>query len=303
MSPAVSALLGGATLWGLSWWPIKALNASGLNGVLLTLIAYGAAAVVILPVAMGQRHHWRHRLPIMFFILSSGGLWSLLFVLAVEGGSASRVVLLYYLSTVWMIVGARVLLRERIGIRRCACVLLGIAGAALVIGIDTLLTSEVSIGDWLAIAAGIAQAVTCLAYRVGEDIPVTSKNAFMLVGSVAAAGAALMLSPEQAPLHTIPPGTLVMALLFGACWLLVAETMVQFGISHLPASRSAILLLSELPITFISAALIAGERLTINETWGAALILLAALIECSQAPASEQAPTPLTRRLPSQRAA
>jgi drug/metabolite transporter (DMT)-like permease len=262
----------------MTWWPIKALNARGLSGVLLTLIAYGAAALLLMPSAWRQRHHWRHRLPLMGFIVVSGGLWSLLFVLALEGGNASRVVLLYYLSTVWMIVGGCLLLRERVDTCRVFCLVLGLSGAGLVLGLEAVMAGAITMSDVLALSAGFAQATTCLAFRAAGDVPVASKNAFMVIGSVAAAAMAMPMLPGIATTD-VAADVVLLALLFGAVWLLLAETLVQYGISHLPASRAAVLLLAELPITFVSAAVIAGERVSAHEVGGAILIGVAAWID------------------------
>ena len=45
----VLALLAGATLWGVIWYPMRLLETAGLNGVWLTLILYASALVFSLP--------------------------------------------------------------------------------------------------------------------------------------------------------------------------------------------------------------------------------------------------------------
>ncbi|MDQ1362691.1 MAG: EamA protein, partial [Pseudomonadota bacterium] len=35
--------------WGITWWPVKELNALGLDNLWLVFIAYAAGTIVLLP--------------------------------------------------------------------------------------------------------------------------------------------------------------------------------------------------------------------------------------------------------------
>ena len=51
----VIVLLGASVLWGLSWIPLKAINAMGIQGIALSFGAYGIIALVMSPQLVRQR--------------------------------------------------------------------------------------------------------------------------------------------------------------------------------------------------------------------------------------------------------
>jgi len=48
-SPPVLALLAGALMWGVIWYPMRLLEQAGIDGLWLTLLIYLAALVASLP--------------------------------------------------------------------------------------------------------------------------------------------------------------------------------------------------------------------------------------------------------------
>jgi drug/metabolite transporter (DMT)-like permease len=78
-------------------------------------------------------------------------------------------------------------------------------------------------------------------------------------------------------------------LLYALCWLLPANLGAQYGVTHLEAGRASVILILELVAAVLSATLIGGEQMAPWEWVGAALILLAALIEAVRG-RSEAAP-------------
>jgi drug/metabolite transporter (DMT)-like permease len=294
----VVALLSGILLWGLAWWPIQALNAQGMGAVSLTLAAYGMAAVVMLyPALRCWPDVWRAR-KILLAIAVGGACWNLAFVGAMAEGEAGRRILFYYLSSSWSILGGRLFLGERIDMRRGASLVLAFAGAIVVLGISDQATGGLSWPDALAVLAGLAHATTNLCFRYAEDIPLPSKNGALFLGTALTAAAIFSLRGDSAgPLPMT--GAWLAAATFGAAWVLLADSLVQFGVSHMPAARSSVLMLAELPMTVVSAALIVGDRISGAELAGGVLIVGAALNELTR-PAGGAAPSlavPRARRL------
>lgn len=210
-------------------------------------------------------------------ILLLGGVWNLSYMLAMIKGHAGRVVLLCYLSSAWSIVGGRIFLRESVGAQRWLSVMLSLLGAWMIVGTSPLGKTPVDPTDLLAIVCGLAHAGTNLLFRRIEEIPVVSKNTAMFLGAVCAAGIGLF--GLDAGRTDATPLVWVAAGVFGMLWVLSAESLTQFGVSHLPVARSSILLIAELPITVISAALLANEHLRALEMAGGALIMLATVTE------------------------
>ena len=108
----IVALLVGATIWGLLWYPYRLLEQAGVSGPAATVITYLVALLLGLAV-------FRHKLRtvrildretcLLVGIGLSAGWANLAYVLGVLHGEIMRVMLLFYLSPLWTIVFARVL--------------------------------------------------------------------------------------------------------------------------------------------------------------------------------------------------
>ena len=79
----------------------------------------------------------------------------------------------------------------------------------------------------------------------------------------------------------MPPVAPVLALQVAgfAVWMAIAMWTTMYGVTHLEAGRSGVLLVAEIVVAAVSAMLIAGERLEGLQWLGAALILVAAVAE------------------------
>lgn len=304
----VLALLFGCGLWGLAWWPMKGLAARGLAGPTLAIVAYGAAALCLLPAVWRRRADVRGALLLLALIGVVGGVWNAAFMSAMVEGAASRVVLLYYGASGLAILGGRFLFREAIDGPRALAMALVFGGALLVLGAPE--DGAFGRADLLALVAGLAHAITNLAFRGLASTPLVLKNFAMFVGAIAAAalatsfavssgasvtqGATLAMSGASG-VGGPDGGVLLLGAAFGVGWLLLAESATQLGVSRLPATRSAVLLISELPITVVSASWIAGERLDPSALLGALSITLATWLEARRSPASTTVPASARR--------
>ncbi len=272
----VFSLLAGATMWGLTWWPMRVLRDLGLSGAWVTILSSAAAALLLLPWAVRQRPRWQPHHVALLVILLCGGYANLAYNAAMIGGNPLRVMMLFYLAPIWALLGAQVFLGERIDAARVAAVAIAVAGALLILGGPELLNNPPALVDLLAISAGLTYAMNNLAYRSAESVPVVSKNLLMLVGAVMLAAPCLWLFPEP----TEPAGGAWWAcLVFGVLWLVPAVGLTQYGVAHMAAGRAAVLLTLELPIAAATGALFGGVDLTAMEWTGGLLILLAAVID------------------------
>ena len=77
-------------------------------------------------------------------------------------------------------------------------------------------------------------------------------------------------------------GALAWTVVYALTWLLVANLGSQWAVTHLPAGRSAILMIVELVAAVVSAILIGGEALTPQVVIGGLLIVSATVIEIAQ---------------------
>jgi drug/metabolite transporter (DMT)-like permease len=288
-APAVAALLASGFFWGLTWLPLKHFAQHGLGGVALTLVAYGSVGLLGLPLIWFQRATWQPQARLLLLIGVLGGTANLCFVNALMHGEVVRAMLLFYLAPMWSVLGGRAFLGERITASRVVTVSLSLVGAALVLGSDTDVTAPLQPADLLALGSGFFYAMQNVASRKADLVPAGAKSVavFFTSGILAAL---LMLTPEQA-VPSITP-MLAMQIAGFAAWMAIAMWTTMYGVTHLEAGRSGVLLVAELVVAAVSAMLIAGERLEGLEWLGAALIVAAAVAEARGSAPPGRSPAP-----------
>lgn len=275
-------LLLAASMWGLSWWPLKLFAQAGLNGPVLTLLSYGVLGALGLGWLWGERPAWRAQGGLLLALALVGGWANTAFVNALMVGDVVRVMLLFYLSPVWSVLGGWLLLGERVGGRRAAAVVLAITGLWFVIGGAAAFTTAPSTADMLAVSGGLAFAGNNLIARAGQSIPMLSKTVAVFAGCGVLSAVAVFVQgvplPSAAALWS-PLGLGLAGYALG--WLLVATATWQYGVTHMEAGRAGVVLTAELLVAVVSAALFGGEQLSPREWLGGAFIAAAALLEAS----------------------
>lgn len=291
---ATGAVALSAAFWGLWWLPLRALAEAGLTASALNAILYGTLSLALLPWGWRRRHRLAAggRL-----LLGAGGLFGAALVswnLALILGEVVRVTLLFYLAPIWATVLAVALLGERVGRLRLISVLLGLAGALVLLGLGAGVPLPRSAGDWLGLAAGLLFALSLTLVRKGQAIEGLQQTL------VACATATLLsillmavLPPSTSGSGPIGPDVLALAALAALAWLLPCTWLLLWGARHLEPGRVALLLLLEVAVAAVSAALLAGEPFGVREATGCLLILAAGIVEAlAELRAVRPAPAP-----------
>ena len=112
---ATAVLLFSATLWGLTWMPLKAFVGQGLPGPLVSLLTYGSVGGLAVALLWRDRAAWRAQWGLVLALLLVGGWANASFVNAVMLGDVARVMFLFYLSPVWSVLGGWLFLKEKMG--------------------------------------------------------------------------------------------------------------------------------------------------------------------------------------------
>ena len=201
---ATPALLVGAVFWGLLWWPLKALDAAGINGSIVQVFAYGLSTLVLLPFVWHCRAAWRTELGLLLIITLMGGWANASLVTALTEGSVVRVMLLFYLAPVWTILAARIFLGEAFTRLRIVALALALAGLAATLGGPELFSAPLSVIDLMALSSGLAFALNNVAIRVGHQLPDSARAAAML-GGCALIALGFMLREEHSVQATDRP--------------------------------------------------------------------------------------------------
>jgi drug/metabolite transporter (DMT)-like permease len=274
----VLVLLGASTLWGLTWLPLKYFAGFGIEGTNVTLVAHGSVGVLALFWLARHRNTFVHRALPMLLLAALGGLANLTFASAMVKGDVVRVMVLFYLLPAWGVAGGFFFLRERIDAQRWLSLVCALAGAFLVLGGFHILNQAPSFTDLLAVLAGLSLAANNVVFRKLSDVPVPTKMASMFAGTLLWTLPLTLLGIEKLP-SGVPAGVWLELSAFGLIWLSVATIGTLWGVAHLEAGRSSVLIIMELFTAVISAALLSDRTLSPLEWLGGSLIVAAALLE------------------------
>jgi drug/metabolite transporter (DMT)-like permease len=287
----ISVLLFSATLWGLSWWPLKQFAAAGLSGPVLSLLSYGVVGLCTFFLLWRERAAWRAQTHVLLALALVGGWANSAFVQALVIGDVVRVMLLFYLSPVWSVLGGWLLLGEALRPARIVAVVLALIGLWLVLGGNRAFDTPPSRADLLALSAGICFAGNNLLTRAGQGIPLASKSVAVYVGCGVWSVVMMLatgLAWPAASLLVQPLGLAVVA--YGLLWMGLATVTWQYGVTHIESGRAGVVLIAELLVAVGSSSWINGESLAALEWLGGGLILAAALIETTLGAAPAVAP-------------
>lgn len=274
--PALSVFLG-ATLWGVVWFPMRLLEHGGLQGIWLTLILYAAALAASLPYTYRAGAEVRQAPGWLAVLILASGWTNIAFVEAVLHGNVLRVLLLFYLSPLWATLLGWAVLREHVAWVAAASLVIAATGAGLMLwNPDVGAPWPQTRADWFALSAGFAFAVANVATRGTPALSVATK--LFCVGFGVSAMACVIVAIFGVPIPRVAPTVFGGAVLLGAGGILPMTLLIQYGVSHIPVYRSAVITLVELVAGAISQALLTDEVVTVREWFGGGLIVIGALI-------------------------
>ncbi|MET0963380.1 MAG: DMT family transporter [Noviherbaspirillum sp.] len=280
-SAAFLSLMGSGLVWGLSWWPLKFFAAAGLSGHAIGLSAYTLVAAFALPLILRERARWRNEYGLLLLIGLFFGCANMAFTTALTMGSVVRAMLLFYLLPAWGAIGGALFLGERLGPRRLLAVALSLAGVFVIMGGAAALSQPLSVADGMALAAGFCYTAASIVNRKARAIPMTSRTLASFVGCTVVGVAALLFSTPVFP--DLPLLTWLLLALFAFVWLLGGTLLTTYGVTHVQASRAAVLQVVELLVAVASAIWLGDEQVGLKEWVGGALIVAATLVEAGNA--------------------
>ena len=131
------------------------------------------------------------------------------------------------------------------------------------------------VADWTGLAAGFCFALFNVLSRRARDVPLDQRVLVSFLG-VVVIGALLAGTRLPATLGAAPAEAWGLLLLTGVL-LLVVNLVVQFGLTHTPANRAIVIMLTEVGFAAVSSWYLAGEALGPREWAGGAMIIAASL--------------------------
>lgn len=275
---AVAALLFNAFTWGVSWWPLRQLQAHGVHPLWATALTYAVVVIALAawrPSAMAGLLRTRS----LWVLVLASGFTNACFNWGVTVGDVVRVVLLFYLMPLWSVLLARALLREPLHADVLLRALLAVAGALVVLWpSDGGWPAPRTAADWLGLAGGASFALNNVMLRREARRPAASRALAMFVGgalvsaTVAAAGVGVA-APALVAAGGWAPWVLGLAV-----WILVSNLALQFGAARLRAGTTAVVMVSEVVFASVSAVALGAATLRAQTLVGGVLIVVAALL-------------------------
>jgi drug/metabolite transporter (DMT)-like permease len=273
----VAGLLFSATLWGIVWYPLRLLEAGGLAGAWSALVSYSAALLACAWVFVRQSRAVAENTLYLLLMALAAGWCNVAFIMAVLDGTVVRVLLLFYLSPFWAVLLGWLMLGERLDTRSMFVFIVAVFGAMVMLW-DSAIGAPWPSGtaDWLAVSSGFAFALSNVFVRKLHHVTVLLKSGSSFLGVVVVA--AVWITALDIGMPAAEPAVIGYAVLLGLAGFLVMALAVQYGVTHMPLHRSAVILLFELVVGAVSALLLTDEVVLPREWLGGGMIVLAAWV-------------------------
>lgn len=272
------ALISGAFVWGVIWYPYRALEEAGASGASASFLTYFLALAFGLFAFRKQLRLIATAPLLLLAIALSAGWCNLSYVLAMLRGEVMQVMLLFYLAPLWTVLFSRVALNERLGPVGYIVVALSLAGAMVMLWRPgTAFPLPATAAQWLGLSSGMAFALSNVLSRKAKGIDVRIRSIGVWFG-VSVTALPLMLVFEQPAQALGSLGVegwcLVIAL---AAVLFAINISVQYGLAAIPANRAIVLFLTEVVFAAVASSLLAGESMGWQEWLGGTMIVAATL--------------------------
>ncbi len=274
----------GAALWGLYWIPIRGIEAGGVEAIWTGPVVFGATTAAFLPLLILRWRafaaHWRS---ILLPGLLSGFAFAL-YIVSLNLTEVVRALLLFYTTPLWSTLLGILVLGERLTLNRVAALALAFAGLYVVLVVESGLPVPRNTGDWCALLSGLLWSVTSVKlFQGGATYIVEKAMTFVVFGLLtsvamaALAGGGFELAPRVSDLavgwYWI---VVVAALTLPVCYLTIWPATV------LSPVRVGMLLMGEVVVGVLSAAILIDEPFGLREVSGTLLILMAGVVEVAR---------------------
>ncbi len=301
---AVLALALNALVWGLSWWPLRQLDADGLHPLWTTACVFTLATVVLSFISPSGWLHFKQH-PQLWWLMAASGLTNVGFNWAVTTGDVVRVVLLFYLMPTWSLLLAWWLLDERPTRGALMRLSLALLGVVLVLKTpESPWPLPQDLPDVLALLAGFCFALTNIWLLRLQHTPESSRMVAMFGGGALMAVACAVLATvagviPTAQVFVIPfensevsslatwatDAFVVQQVSTWTPWILglsatflASNFTLQYGAARLSAHTTAMVMMSEVVFASVSSVALGASALTWRVGLGGGMIVLAALL-------------------------
>ncbi|PKO52758.1 MAG: EamA family transporter [Betaproteobacteria bacterium HGW-Betaproteobacteria-20] len=280
---AVFGLLFGALCWGVIWYPYRLMDNAGISGVAASFYTY---AIALLFSCILFARYWRGAFTqpkSIIWLTIVAGWTNLAYVLAVIDGEVMRVMLLFYLSPIWTLLLAHFWLKEKTHAVGYMAIAASLVGAFIMLYDPELggLPLPRNTAEWLALSSGMGFSLTNVITRKSSHLSLQAKSFAVWIGVLLVSALFMPLIDGAFTLPTVFNMTNWLVMVIIALLLMAATLFVQYGVTHIAATRASVLFLFELVVAAIASYYLAHEVMTWNEWLGGGLIVAAAVFAAS----------------------
>jgi DME family drug/metabolite transporter len=278
------AVVAAATIWGTLGLFAKILYAQGVSFESLVAVraSIGWAAVSLFVLATGRARSLRVSGRDLAFLAPLGlvgiGFFYLLYFYTVRESTVGTAAILLYSSPAFVVVLARLFLKEALNAAKVLALFLTIGGIFLVAGAYDPANLEVSPKVLL---AGLLSGLTYGLYSIFGR-PVAGRLGPSVILSYALFfGASLLVVtalPTLGTLAGLSVGSYALLLMLAVVHTTLAFALYTFGLGRLGAGRAAIVATVEPVVAGALGAVLLGEDLTFPKVVGAGLVLSGAAL-------------------------
>ena len=271
-----------AGAWGLYWLPQRLLLDAGMTGGWGTVAQYVISLSVLLPFAVlrvlnGKEIGLRHWM--CGLLLGSGAIFYANSLLVTE---VIRALVFFYMTPLWATLIEKIFLKRRLRWTRAGTVALALAGVWIAVGTEAGVPIPIYLGDWFGLLAGFLIAAGAARTEIEQPDGVFPLLFMVIVfGLIATVYQYPMLSSAIGDAPTFATAIESLPFLLGISLLFVLPTtaIIFWSPPRIGTGVFGILILSELVVGVISAALLTEEPFGWPQAIGATLIVIAGITE------------------------
>lgn len=263
---------------------MRQIGGAGVTGGWGTLAFFAPVALASLPIVLRRGRAMSRRAHILLPAgVMVGGAFAL-YATAILLTDVIRVILLFYLTPIWGTLLSRVVHGRAITWPRALALMLGLAGLVVILGAGegSPLPLPRNSGDWMALASGMLWAGgTLILHHGADDEPIDIVVSFCWFGAVTSL--LLLLLPvsgnESLPTTSQLTAALPWIALLAVVFTLPTMYAIFWAARFMDPGRIGLLLLSEVVVAVITAAIWSGEPFGVREALGAGLIVGAGVVD------------------------
>lgn len=269
-----------AFVWGCWWIPLRKIDAYGLQGDWTSVVVLGIGGLCLTPFILGRLGRLLRAGPMVW---GTGFFMGAMFSTYQHGlitGDVVRVTLLFYLAPVWGTLLGIAFLGDRFSWQRVIVIMLGFAGAMVVLEFKGGIPAPRGLGEWMGLASGLVFAVSAtFATKIKGEYELEKTWLSLVFGALISTFFALVnpvfTAPTTGQVFEAIPFTvaIVVIILIPITWTMV------WGAQKLDPGRISLLFMLEVVAASISSTLWAGEPYGAEKMIGTVMILTAGLVE------------------------